>query len=132
MDGMGPGYAFEVNTLASSSQLFIGDAAADAIADAEGALEKATASRGLLVLHHNEADLYGYPDENADAATAFLTGRAPFLDWRYGLEITKLVMAAYMAAERQQTIDLTDPNIQKQLESYIPLIQQGRGAEVLL
>lgn len=131
MDGMGPGYAFEVNTLASSSQLFIGDAAADAIADAESALEKATASRGLLALHHNEADLYGYPDENADAATAFLAGRSAFLDWRYGLEITKLVMAAYMAAEQRQTIDLTDPAIQQALESYVPLIQQGRGAEVL-
>lgn len=131
MDGMGPGYAFEVNTLASSSQLFIGDAAADAIADAESALEKATASRGLLTLHHNEADLYGYPDENADAATAFLAGRPAFLDWRYGLEITKLCMAAYMAAERRQTVDLTDPRIQQELETYIPLIQQGRGAEVL-
>lgn len=131
MDGMGPGYAFEVNTLSSSSQVFIGDAAAEAIADAESALEKATASRGLLIVHHNEADLYGYPDENADAATAFLAGRSGFLDWRYGLEITKLVMAAYMAAERRQTIDLTDPAIQQELETYIPLIQQGRGAEVL-
>lgn len=131
MDGMGPGYAFEVNTLASSSQVFIGDAAADAIADAESALEKATASRGLLTVHHNEADLYGYPDENADAASAFLSGRSAFLDWRYGLEITKLVMAAYLAAERRQTIDLTDASIQQELESYIPLIQQGRGAEVL-
>ncbi len=71
MEGMGPGYAFEVNTLASSTQVFIGDAAAAAIADAEGALEKATASRGLLTVHHNEADLYGYPDENVDAAAAF-------------------------------------------------------------
>jgi predicted dehydrogenase len=131
MDGMGPGYAFEVNTLASSTQIFIGDAAAEAIADAETALEKSTASRGLLAIHHNEADLYGYPDENADAAAAFQAGRSAFLDWRYGLEITKLVMAAYLAAERQQTIDLTDPAIQQELESYIPLIQQGRGAEVL-
>jgi predicted dehydrogenase len=131
MEGMGPGYAFEVNTLASSSQLFIGDAAAEAIADAESALEKSTASRGLLTLHHNEADLYGYPDENADAAAAFLDGRSAFLDWRYGLEITRLVMAAYMAAERGQRIDLTDPAIQHELESYIPLIQQGRGGEVL-
>jgi predicted dehydrogenase len=131
MDGMGPGYAFEVNTLASSSQLFIGDAAAEAIADAESALEKATASRGLLAVHHNEADLYGYPDENADAATAFLAGRSGFLDWRYGLEITKLVMAAYRSPERQQSIDPTDPTVQQELESYIPLIQQGRGAEVL-
>ncbi|GIV78935.1 Gfo/Idh/MocA family oxidoreductase [Litorilinea aerophila] len=131
MDGMGPGYAFEINTLASSLQVFIGDVAADAIADAEKALEKATASRGLLTVHHNEADLYGYTDENVDAAEAFLAGRDGFLPWSYGLEITKLVMAAYMAAERRQTIDLTDPQIQAELETYVPLIQQGRGAEVL-
>jgi len=35
MDGMGPGYAFEINTLASSLQIFIGDAAAEATANAE-------------------------------------------------------------------------------------------------
>ena len=27
--------------------------------------------------------------------------------------------------------DLTDPAVQKELETYIPLIQQGKGAEVL-
>jgi predicted dehydrogenase len=131
MDGMGPGYAFEINTLSSSTQIFIGDAAAEAIADAEKALEKATASRGLLTVHHNEADLYGYTDENQEAAQAFLAGHDAFLNWEYGLEITKLVMAAYMAAERGQTLDLTDPAVQQELESYVPLIQQGRGAEVL-
>lgn len=131
MDGMGPGYAFEINTLASSTQIFIGDVAAEAIANAEAALEKATASRGLLTVHHNEADLYGYTDENAEAAAAFLAGRDGFLPWSYGLEITRLVMAAYMAAERGQTLDLTDPAVQASLESYVPLIQQGRGAEVL-
>jgi hypothetical protein len=36
-----------------------------------------------------------------------------------------------MAAERGQTLDLTDPAVQQELESYVPLIQQGRGAEVL-
>ncbi len=131
MDGMGPGYAFEVNTLSSSLQIFIGDAAAEATANAETALEKSTASRGLLAVQHNEADLYGYTDENEEAADAFMHNRDGFLPWSYGLEITKLVMAAYMAAERRQTIDLTDPAIQKELETYIPLIQQGKGAEVL-
>ena len=131
MDGMGPGYAFEVNTLTSSLQIFIGDAAAEATANAETALEKATASRGLLAVQHNEADLYGYTDENEEAAEAFMKGRDGFLPWSYGLEITKLVMAAYMAAERRLTLDLTDPAVQKELETYIPLIQQGRGAEVL-
>lgn len=131
MDGMGPGYAFEINTLRSTLEIFIGDAAAEAIADAETALEKATASRGLLAVQHNEADLYGYTDENEEAAKAFLAGRDGFLDWKYGLEITKLVMAAYLSAEKGKVIDLTDPTIQDELETYIPLIQQGKGGEVL-
>lgn len=131
MDGMGPGYAFEVNTLRSTLEIFIGDAAAEAIADAETALEKATASRGLLAVQHNEADLYGYSDENEDAARSFLAGKDGFLDWNYGLEITKLVMAAYMSAEKRKVIDLTDPAVQTELETYIPLIQQGKGGQVL-
>lgn len=131
MDGMGPGYAFEVNTLSSTLQIFIGDIAAEAVADAERALEKATASRGLLAVQHNEADLYGYTDENEDAAKAFLAGKDAYLPWSYGLEITKLVMAGYMSAEQQKTIDLTDKTVLKELETYVPLIQQGKGAEVL-
>ena len=131
MDGMGPGYAFEINTLSSPLQVFIGDVAAEAVADAETALEKATASRGLLAVQPNEADLYGYTDENENALQAFLAGQEGLLPWSYGLEITKLVMAAYMAAERQRTIDLTDAVIQKELETFVPLIQQGRGAQVL-
>jgi predicted dehydrogenase len=131
MDGMGPGYAFEINTLVSPLNIFIGDVAAEAIKDAELALEKATASRGLLAVQYNEPDLYGYTDENADAMEAFLNGRDGMLPWSYGLEITRLVMAAYMSAEKKRVVDLTDPATQKELETYVPLIQQGRGAEQL-
>jgi predicted dehydrogenase len=132
MDGMGPGYAFEINTLISPLSIFIGDVAAEAIKDAESALEKATASRGLLAVQHNEADLYGYTDENADALHSFAAGRDAMLPWSYGLEITRLVMAAYLSAERKRTIELTDPAVLRELETYVPLIQQGRGAEQLL
>jgi len=131
MDGMGPGYAFEVNTLLSPLTIFIGDVAAEAIKDAESALEKATASRGLLAVQHNEADLYGYTDEHADALEAFLNGRDAMLPWSYGLEITRLVMAGYLSAEKKRVVDLTDPATQHELETYVPLIQQGRGAEQL-
>ena len=128
MDGMGPGYAFEVNTLLSPLSIFIGDVAAEAIKDAETALEKATASRGLLAVQHNEADLYGYPDENADALEAFSNGRDALLPWSYGLEITRLVMSAYLSAEKKRVVDLTDPATLRELDAYVPLIQQGRGA----
>jgi hypothetical protein len=40
-------------------------------------------------------------------------------------------MAAYLSAERRKTIDLTDRAVQKELETYVPLIQQGKGAQVL-
>ncbi len=131
VDGLGPGYAFEFNSLRSPLEVFVGDAAADSLSDAEAALEKSQSTRGLLAVQPNEADLYGYTDENADLAAALAEGRPPLLDWDYGLEITRLTMAAYMSAERRCTIDLTDQTVCDELETYIPLIQQGRGREVL-
>ena len=131
MDGVGPGYAFEINSLLSPLQIFIGDEASQAVADAEMALEKSTASRGLLVVQPNEPDLYGYPDENADAVRAFREGRDGLLPWEYGLDIVRLVMAAYMSAEEGRIIDLTNPADLKALETYVPLIQQGKGHGVL-
>lgn len=132
MDGMGPGYAFEINTLVSPLNVFIGDAAAQAIADQEGALEKATASRGLLAVQYNEADLYGYTDENGDMLKAFSAGRNAMLSWEYGLEIQRLVMASYLSAERGKTIDLTDKAVLAELDDYVPAIQQGKGRDQLL
>ena len=126
-DGMGPGYAFEFNTLLSPSTLFIGDEAAETIMDAESSLEKATASRGLLTVQHNEADLYGYTDENESTLASFRNGQDGMLPWSYGLEITRLVMAAYMSAEKGQSVDLTDPNTIAELDNYIPAIARGEG-----
>ena len=131
LDGIGAGYAFEMNTLRSPLEIFIGDAAAAGTGDVELALEKSQASRGLLAVHHNEPDLYGYTDENEDAVAAFTAPRAPLLDWHYGAEIVRLTMAAYLSAERRATVDLTDPATGRELETYVPLIQQGRGGEVL-
>jgi len=132
MDGMGPGYAFEINTLVSPLNVFIGDVAAQAIADQESALEKATASRGLLAVQYNEADLYGYTDENVDMLESFEAGRSAMLSWEYALEIQRLVMASYLSAEKGRTIDLTDKATIAELDAYVPLIQQGKGGAQLL
>jgi len=132
MDGIGPGYAFEMNTLRSPLEVFIGDAAAAGLADTEAALEKQQASRGLLTIQPNEADLYGYTDENIDALAAFGAGRSALLDWEYGLEIVRLTMAAYLSAERGSVVDLTDKATCDELETYVPLIQQGRGSSALV
>lgn len=131
MDAIGPGYAMEVNSLISPLEIFIGDEAAEGVADAETALEKSTASRGLLAVHSNEADFYGYTTEMQDAVNSFLTGKDGMLDFEYGAEVTYLVQAAYMAAEKGETLDLTDEKVKKELKSYRSLISQGKGADVL-
>lgn len=131
VDGLGPGYALEANSLRSPLELFIGDAAAASLADAELALEKSQASRGLLAAQPNEPDLYGYTDENVDAVAAFREGRSALLDWEYGLEIVRLTMASYLSAERRATVDLTDAATRSLLDEFVPRVQQGRGADVL-
>ena len=131
LDGLGPGYALEANSLKSPLEVFIGDAAASGVANAELALEKSTASQGLLAVQPNEPDLYGYVDENVDAVSAFVHGRSALLDWRYGREIVRLTMAAYLSAEEGRRIDLTDPATDARLASYVPKIQQGLGAAQL-
>lgn len=131
VDGLGPGYAMEVNTLLSPLEIFIGDEAAAEVADAETALEKSTASRGLLAVHPNEPDLYGYTTEIRDMVQSFNNDKDAMLTFEYGLEITRLVQAAYMAAEQNKTLDLTDPKVQNELDSYESLIAQGKGGDVL-
>jgi len=131
METFGPGYSYTVNSLQSPSGLFISDAAAAAVEDGEMALEKSQATRGSLILQPNEADLYGYVGEWRDALTAFEQGRDAMLNLEYGRLITRLVMAAYLSHERRKVIDLTDPDVLAELEDYVPLIQQGRGNEVL-
>ena len=131
VDGIGPGYALEANSLRSPLEVFIGDAAATSVADAELGLEKATASRGLLAIQPNEPDLYGYTDENVEALAAFRAGRSGLLDFDDGFEVVRLTMAAYMSAEQGRVVDLTDASTREALDTYVPLIQQGRGAEVL-
>ena len=131
VDGLGPGYALEANSLRSPLEIFIGDAAAASVGDAELALEKATASQGLLAVQPNEPDLYGYTDENVEALAAFREGRDGLLDFDYGLEIVRLTMAAYRSAEAGRVVDLTDAATRSALDDYVPLIQQGRGGEVL-
>jgi predicted dehydrogenase len=132
MEAIGPGYSYNVNSLKSPADMFISDAAAAAVGDSELALEKAQATRGALILQPNECDLYGYIAEWRDAIAAFEQGKDALLNFEFGRLVTMLIMAAYLAHEKKRTIDLTDPKTLQKLDTYIPLIQQGKGAKVLL
>jgi len=131
METFGPGYSYTVNSLQSPAGIFISDAAATAVLDSELALEKSQASRGALILQPDEIALYGYVAEWLDALQAFEQGHDALLNLEYGKLVTMLIMAAYMSHERGKVIDLTDPAILAELEDYVPLIQQGKGKQVL-
>ena len=80
----------------------------------------------------NEPDLYGYTDENVDALAAFTAGRAALLDFEYGVEIVRLMMAAYLSAERGRG---DRPHRRRRpaprSSATCRSIQQGRGGEIL-
>jgi predicted dehydrogenase len=131
METFGPGYSYTVNSLESPAGIFISDAAAAAVLDSELALEKSQATRGALILQPDEIALYGYVAEWLNALQAFEQGRDALLNLEYGRLITMLIMAAYMSHEKRTVIDLTNPQTRAELENYVPLIQQGKGKQVL-
>ncbi len=131
METFGPGYSYTVNSLESPAGVFISDAAATAVLDSELALEKSQASRGALILQPDEIALYGYVAEWLDALQAFEEGHDALLNLEYGQFITMLIMAGYLSHEKRKVIDLTDPRTRAELETYVPLIQQGKGKQVL-
>ena len=127
MEALGPGYSYTINSLTSPAGIFISDAAAEAVKDAEFALEKSQANRGSLTIQPNEPCLYGYIGEWRDALEAFGEGKNALLDFKYGALIAKLVAAGYKSAEERRTIFFGEVD-----QSYVPKIHQGKGAEVLL
>ena len=131
MEAFGPGYSYTVNSLESPAGMFISDAAAVAVQDGELALEKSQASRGALILQPDEIALYGYVAEWLDALQAFEQSHDALLNFEYGRFITMLIMAAYMSHEKRKVLDMTDPGTLAELENYVPLIQQGKGKQVL-
>jgi hypothetical protein len=101
-----------------------------AVGDA-AAFEEATASRGLLAVQYNRRDLYGHTDESADALDAIRAGRGAALPWSSGLDFMRRATASCMTAEKTRVVALTDHATQGELETSVPLIQQGQEGEPL-
>lgn len=101
---LGPEYSMSWNTLDSGLNLFfsrevMGKAGEDLI-------EKQNAEMGLMPVIANEAAAYGYEAENRHFVDVFLGREKPALTFYDGLEVVKLLMAAYQSAEERRTLDL--------------------------
>jgi len=116
----GPEYSMFVNTLDSDLKVFFSRNVTGS--SGEDLVEKQNAESGMMPVVSSETDVYGYTAENRHMVESFLAGKRPQENFDDGLEVTRLLMTAYMSAEQNKTIQLPNPDI----DSFIPAVAQGK------
>ena len=85
-------------------------------------VEKQNAETGLMPIVSSEEIEYGYTDENRHMVQSFLDGKRPRENFGDGVEVTKLLMTAYMSIEEEKTIHFPPQG----LETFIPVVAKGK------
>lgn len=116
---MGPEYYMQGNSLNNHLNVFFSREVKGAAG--EDIVEKQAAEQGLMPVVTDEESEYGYTDENRHMVRCFLDGRMPAESFNDGLEVTRLLMACYMAAERGERLAYPP----KGLDTYVPSVARG-------
>ena len=119
MELLGPEYSMFINTLDPDLKLFFSRKVTGS--EGEDLVEKQNAESGGMPVVSNEMEVYGYTAENRHMVESFLEGKRPEESFDDGLDVTRLLMAAYMSAEQGKTIQLPNPDIDK----FIPAVSRG-------
>jgi len=119
MELFGPEYSMFVNTLDPDLKVFFSRKVTGS--EGEDLVEKQNAESGGMPVVSNEAEAYGYTAENRHMVQSFMNGRRPEENFDDGLEVTRLLMAAYMSAEQGKTIQLPNADI----DTFKPAVAQG-------
>jgi predicted dehydrogenase len=120
LEVLGPEYSLAMNSLDSGLKLFLSREVKGNVG--EDLVEKQNAEQGLMPVLGNEAAEYGYEAQDRYFVQCFSDGKQPEENFYDGLEITELLMTAYMSAEKEQTINFKPEG----LETYVPLVAQGK------
>ena len=115
----GPEYSMFVNTLDSDLKIFFSRNVVGS--EGEDLVEKQNAESGEMPVVSSEADTYGYTDENRHMVESFLAGTRPMENFSDGVNVTELLMTAYMSAENNKTIIFPPPG----LDEFIPAVAKG-------
>jgi len=116
---LGPEYSMSWNTLESGLTLFFSREVRGSAG--EDLVEKQNAEVGLMPVVANEAAAYGYENEDRHFVRAFLGKEAPQLTFDDGLEVVRLLMAAYQSAEQGRTLEFPPPG----LADFVPAVARG-------
>jgi len=115
----GPEYSILIDSLQQELSVFFSRGVK--IPPTEEFVEKQSAEQGLMPMIPDEAVAYGYQAENRHMVGSFLEGEMPAENWRDGLLVTQIMMAAYLSAEEGRKIGF-DP---KALRGYKPKVAMG-------
>jgi predicted dehydrogenase len=119
MELFGPEYSMFVNTLDPDLKVFFSRKVTGL--EGEDLVEKQNAESGGMPVISNEAEVYGYTAENRHMVQSFINGKRPEENFDDGLEVTRLLMAAYMSAEQKKTIQLPNADI----DTFTPAVARG-------
>ena len=115
----GPEYSMFVNTLDSDLKIFFSRNVIGS--EGEDLVEKQNAESGEMPVVSSETDTYGYTEENRHMVESFLSGIRPMENFSDGVNVTELLMTAYMSAENNKTIIFPPPR----LDEFIPAVAKG-------
>ena len=115
----GPEYSMFVNTLDPDLKVFFSREVSGKAG--EDLVEKQNAESGGMPVVSNEAEVYGYTAENRHMVESFLAGKRPIENFSDGVNVTELLMTAYMSAEQGKTIAFPPPG----LDNFIPAVARG-------
>ncbi|HVX38258.1 MAG TPA: Gfo/Idh/MocA family oxidoreductase [Gemmatimonadaceae bacterium] len=116
---LGPEYSMSWNTLDSGLKLFFSREVRGRAG--EDLVEKQNAEMGLMPVVANEAAAYGYENEDRHFVRVFLGKEKPLLTFDDGLEVVKVLMAAYQSAEQGKTVDFPP----RGLDKFVPAVARG-------
>lgn len=119
MELLGPEYSLQINSLDTDLKVFFSRNVRGEIG--EDLVEKQNAEVGLMPVVGDEAGEYGYVGENRHMVQSFLAGKRPVENFSDGLNVTELLMSAYMSAEQEKTIAFPSPD----LATFIPAVARG-------
>jgi len=116
LEVMGPEYSLQGNSLNNHLNLFFSREVKGK--EGEDIVEKQFAEQGLMPVVTDEEGEYGYTGENRHMVDCFLKGEMPSETFQDGLEVTKLLMACYMSAERGEKLAWEPEG----LDEFIPAV----------
>jgi predicted dehydrogenase len=116
---LGPEYSMSWSTLNSGLELFFSREVKGKTG--EDLVEKQNAEVGLMPVVTNEPMAYGYEAEDRHFVRAFLGREAPRLTFDDGLEVVRVLMAAYLSAEQGRTVAFPPEGI----DTFVPMVARG-------